>query len=149
MITIRSYKAGTRELIQEIKQKNTIMLSAGRGIGQLVDRLIGTITYTGIINYGAIGTGNTAPTQGDTKLQTESARTTVANGVNASNATAQIQFFFADSVLANGTYYEFGMFVDGTASADTGRLFNRALFSIPYVKVSGTDTTIECDILFT
>ncbi len=147
-VTIRSFKAGTKELIQEIKQKNLIMIGSDRGLGLLVNRLVNSLTYTGVINYGALGSSATAPTTADTQLTTEVARTTVANGVNSTNTVAQIQFFFADAILANGTYREFGMFVDGTASANTGRLFNHALFSTPYVKASGTDTTVEVDVTF-
>lgn len=147
-ITIRSYKAGTKELLQTIVQKNLIMVSTNRGLALLVNRLIADTTYTTIINYGAIGTSSTAVTTADTQLGTETLRTTVAFGQNVSNTQAKVQFFFTDTLLANGTYREFGTFVDGTASANSGRLFNHALFSTPYVKAGGTDTTVEVDFTF-
>lgn len=148
-ITIRAYKAGTKELVQEIVQKNLIMQGTNTGKALLVNRLLGDTTYTTIINYGAIGTGSTAPAASDTQLATESARTTVAYSQNVGNNEAVIQFFFADTSLSNTTYYEFGTFVDGSGTANSGRLFNRALFTTPYVKASGTDTTVEVDITFT
>lgn len=148
-ITIRAYKAGTKELVQEIVQKNLIMQGTNTGKDLLAKRLIGTITYTTIINYGAIGTGSTTPAASDTQLTTESARTLVAFAQVVGNNEAQLQFFFPDSALSNTTYREFGTFVDGTASANSGQIFNHALFNTPYVKAMGTDTTVEVDIEFT
>lgn len=147
-ITIRSYKAGTKELLQEIVQSNLIMQSSGRGMDILVLRLIGDVTYTGVINYGAIGTGSTAVTTADTQLATESARTTVAYSQDVGFNEALVQFFFTDSVLSNTTYREFGTFIDASGTVNSGRLFNRALFTTPFVKTAGTDTTVEVDITF-
>lgn len=147
-ITIKSYRAGTKVLLSEIVQRNTIMVSSGRGLDLLVQRLLGVVTYSTIINYGAIGTGSTAPTTADTQLAAETARTTVALAQDFTFNQASLQFFFPDASLANGTYREFGMFVDGTASANTGRLFNRALFSVAYIKAAGVDSTVEVDISF-
>jgi hypothetical protein len=71
-----------------------------------------------------------------------------ANVTNAlvSNNVATIQFFFADSALPNGTYTEFGAFIDGSGAMSSGQLFNRVLFGTPYVKAAGEDTTIEVEI---
>lgn len=148
-ITIRAYKVGTKELVQEIVQRNMIMQSSNRGKDLIVQRLIGTNTYSLNINYGAIGTGSTAVTASDTQLATESARATVAYSQDVSNNEARIQFYFTDTALSNTTYYEFGTFVDGSGTANSGQLFNRALFSTPYTKVIGTDTTVEVSIVFT
>lgn len=148
-IKIRAYKAGTKELIQEIVQKNLIMQGTSTGKDLIVQRLIGTNTYSLNVNYGAIGTGTTAPAVSDTQLQTEVARAIIALGQDIGNAQATLQFFFADANLANGTYREFGTFVDGTASANSGKIFNRALFTSPYTKASGTDTTVQVDISLT
>ena len=60
-----------------------------------------------------------------------------------------MQFFFPDSSLTNQNYYEFGIFVDGLSGANTGQLFNHALFGIAYGKTAGVDTTVEVDITFT
>ena len=149
-ITLRSYKAGTKELIKEIITDNLIMKAPSVGIDLIIQRLIGDTTYSLKINYGAIGTGSTAPAVTDTQLATESVRVLVTpNQQNVENSQAKLQFFFPDGSLSNGTYYEFGAFVDGTASANSGKIFDRALFFTPYVKASGTDTTIELDISIT
>jgi hypothetical protein len=149
IITIRAYKAGTNELVKEIVQRNMIMQSSNRGKDLIVQRLIGTNTYSLNINYGAIGTGSTAVTVTDTQLATESARTTVAYSQDVSNSEARIQFYFPNASLSNTTYREFGTFIDGSGTANSGQLFNRALFSTPYTKVTGTDTTVEVSIVFT
>lgn len=145
-ITIRSYKAGTKELLQTIVQDNLIMQGSATGLDLIIQRLISTNTYSLNINYGAIGTGSTTPAVTDTQLTTETARTTVALAQEAGYNEAILQFFFPDTSLSNTTYREFGTFIDGTASANSGQIFNHALFTTPYVKVTGTDTTIEVDI---
>ena len=137
-------KTGQIENIGEWS-KNLIMFTAGRGRQQMLDRLAGIVTYTGIINYGAIGTNNTAVTTSDTQLGTEVARTTVAT-VTITGSVVTLKFFFADANLANGTYYEFGTFVDGTASANSGQMFNHALFGSSHTKTTRKDTTVQVDI---
>lgn len=127
--------------------KNTVMNTTGRGIQMLMERLGGSTTYTGIINYGAIGTSATAPANTDTQITAETARTTVATAT-ISGDVLTVKFFFADANLANGTYREFGTFVDGTASANSGRLFNHALFGTAHTKATGEDSTIQCDFTF-
>ena len=145
-VTIRAYRAGTKELVQEIVQDNLVMQGSSTGTDLIIQRLLGTNTYSLNINYGAIGSGSTAPAISDTKLTTEVARTTVAYSQRSSATAAMFQFFFPDSVLANGTYPEFGMFVDATATANSGQIFNHALFTTSYTKVAGTDTTVEVDL---
>lgn len=149
IVTIRSYKAGTNILLKEIVQKNMIMQGTNTGKDLIVQRLIGTNTYSLNINYGAIGTSGTAVAQSDTQLGAESARSTVALAQESGNNKATLQFFFADANLTNATYREFGVFVDGTASANSGQIFNHALFTSPYIKAGGTDTTVQIDIEFT
>lgn len=148
-VTIRQYRAGTKELLREIVQDNLIMQGSGTGKDLFIQRLIGVVTYTATINYGCIGTGSAAPAASDTQLAAEVARVVWSTASESGYNQATFQFFFPDANLANGTYNEFGMVVDGTASANTGRLFNRALFATPYAKVAGTDTTVQVDITLT
>ncbi len=98
------------------------------------------------INWGAIGTGNTAPAAADTQLTAETNRSAPTFTEDFTFNEAILQFFFPDSVLANATYYEFGTFVNGSSSPNSGQIFNHALFTSAYVKVAGQDTTIEVDI---
>jgi hypothetical protein len=134
----------------EVEQKNLIVDSSNYGKDILVQYLISA--YTGSnpfplgIAWGEIGTGSTTPTIGDTALTTPTNRATVAYAADLGFNEAQLQFFFPDAVLANGTYYECGSFIGGSSTIGTGNMFNHALFSSPYSKSSGTDTTLEIDI---
>jgi hypothetical protein len=169
-IIVRSHPAGTlhlyqslaglgrldlaRELLKdgkiEVEQKNLIVDSSNYGKDILVQYLISA--YTGSnpfplgIAWGEIGTGNTTPAAGDTALTTPTNRATVAYAADLGFNEAQLQFFFPDASLANGTYYECGSFIGGSSTIGTGNMFNHALFSSPYSKSSGTDTTLEIDI---
>ena len=152
-VKIRSYRAGTDELVGELVFRNMIMQGSNIGKDLIVQKLIaaytGTDPYTLHITHGAIGTSATAPTTADTQLGAESARVSLTYAQDSSYNEAVMQFFFPDSVLANTTYYEFGVFVDGTTAPNSGQLFNHALFGTPYSKSPGVDTTVEVDITFT
>lgn len=110
--------------------------------------LVGATVYAGI-NYGALGTGVLAPTDADTQLTTETVRVAIANAIDVGFNTAELQFFFTDALLANGTYYEVGSFMNGTGTANSGKIFNHALLGTPYAKTAGIDTTLEIDISLT
>jgi len=171
-IIVRSHPAGTivryheleaagrldeaQRLIQdgkvEVIQKNLVVDALNYGLDLLVQYLVsayvGSLTYPLGIAWGEIGTGNTAPAASDTALTTPTNRATVSYAADSAYTTAVVQFFFPDSVLSNTTYYEFGTFIGGTSSIGTGQLFNHALFSSPYSKSAGTDTTCEVDFAF-
>jgi hypothetical protein len=172
-ITIRSYEAGTihlyetliglgktdqaRELLAhgkiEVEQKNLIVDSPNYGRDILVQYLLsgytGSFAFPLGIAWAEIGTGSATPSVGDTALTTPTNRVPVTYGADSGLQTAQLQFFFPDAVLANGTYYECGSFIGGTSTIGTGNMFNHALFASPYSKSAGTDTTLEIDISFT
>ena len=146
-IILRSYRAGTEELIEEIITPNMIMQGANTGLDLIIQRLIGNNTYSLNIGYGEIGTGSTVVATADVGNTTPFARATVSFGQDWGNSQAILQFFFPDSALTNQTYYEFATFIDGTAALGSGQIFNHALFSAPYVKTSGKDTTVQ--VVFT
>jgi len=83
---------------------------------------------------------------GDTQLAAETNRTIPAFTEDYAFNEAVFQFFFPDSTLVNQIYYEFGTFVAGSNTANSGQIFNHALFTVPYSKSAGSDTTIEVDI---
>ncbi len=171
-IAIRSYPAGTlhcyetlkslgkldlaRRLLEggkeEVRQENLIVDSPNCGIDILVQYLISA--YTGMLNFplgigwGEIGTGATTPAAGDTGLTIPTNRAAVSYAADFGLNTAQLQFFFPDSVLANETYYECGSFIGGDSTIGSGNMFNHALFSSGYSKSAGSDTTLEIDIEF-
>lgn len=136
----RKYRNG--KLIDESEwADNLVMLGDNTGKDLILDRLAGTNTYTLNITHGDIGTGSTAPAASDTALTTAVARTPVTLA-NVSSNTVTFSFFFADGDLANGTYKEFGCFVDGTATVSTGKIFNHVLFASNLVKATGEDITV-------
>lgn len=145
MVTIIKTDSKTGEVISVTKQKNRIMLGTNTGKSLILNRLGGDNSYTMNILYGEIGSGTNTPADGDTALQTPVARVALVDSVVASNVIT-LRFFFADGVLANGSYNEFGSWVDGNATIGTGKIFNRALFGSTYVKASGEDTTVQLEI---
>lgn len=122
--------------IREYAMPNLIV-TVGRSV--VAQRLANTTTYTGIINYGALGTGTNAPANGDTTLQTEVFRKVTAS-TSFTNHQAFIDFFYSKADT-NGTYEEFGTFIDGTGSADTGQLFTRVLTG-GWTKTSSESMTV-------
>jgi hypothetical protein len=144
------------DVIEEIKQHyfiktavecpNLIMDSPNYGLDLIIQRLVGTNTYSLNILYGEIGTGSTTPALTDTALTTPTNRAAVGFQQDYGTTDAILQFFFSDSQLANETYNEFGTFVDGNTTIGTGQLFNHALLSPAYAKSAGTDTTVQVDI---
>lgn len=145
-VRIIQKKAGTEEILHVGEwNDNLIMLGTDTGRDLILDRLNGITTYSLDLGYADIGTGTNTPAVSDTTLQTVVARGLKATG-NVSGSTLTLQYFYPDGALANNTYREFGTFVDGTATVSTGKIFNRVLFSTPYVKTTGVDTTVEVQI---
>lgn len=145
-VRIIAYKAGTKEILKITEwTKNLIVSGTNTGRNLIAQRLASTNTYTLNITHADIGTGQTAPANSDTQLAIPTVRAAVTNQ-SVSNNVVTVQFFFPDALLPNGVYYEVGIFVDGTGTLSSGRLFARALFGTAYTKASGEDTTIEWSI---
>jgi len=124
-ITIRDAKTGKikRTYIQE-----NIIPTVGRTM--IANNLTETSPdNTMRINYTALGTGSTAVANGDTTLDTEAYRKLTASQTNANNVAYCTAFYTATE--CNGTYYEAGLFSDGSASTDSGILFSRVLLNAP------------------
>lgn len=148
-IRVVTRRAGTDEILRETPwTPNMIMLGTNTGKDLILDRLNSENTYSLNITHADLGTGTTPAAASDTALQTAVARAVKATGV-VTGSVLSMQFFYADANLANGTYYEFGTFVDGSSGTGTGKIFNRALFGSPYTKATGEDTTVELDITIT
>ncbi len=146
-VRITKYQAGTDEIISRTPWMNNIVVNgASTGRNLIVQRLIGVNDYDLNIAWGEIGTSAGAVDNSDTGLGTPVARVAYSlRSVGVALNEAQLQFFFTDAQLATGTYYEFGTFVGGNAGTATGQLFNHILFTTPYSKAAGEDTTIEVD----
>lgn len=135
-------------LVQQIVIHNKVV---DRGTEMLARIISGDITYTGVINYCALGTGSAAGAAGDTQLGTEVFRKLISSGTYSANAAFISTFFTATETT--GTYGEVGHFIDGTGSANSGRLFSRIgdpdTTELPVVKSSSESLTIDYKALFT
>lgn len=117
-------------LANQITVEN-LTVTVGRSV--LMQRLAGTVTYTGTVNYGALGTNSTAPAVSDTQLGTETYRKALSSGTYLSNVAYLENFYTASEVT--GTFQEYGFFIDGTASANTGQMWNRFVSTVAKTSV--------------
>lgn len=114
-------------LVRDITVKNLVTQVGLNGWAKIEN---GESGFSGVVNYCALGTGANAPNINDTELQNEVGRAimTPASNVRTNNVNEKSFYFGPD--VANGEIKEIGCFVDGTASADSGTMFDRALFDI-------------------
>lgn len=170
IVTVRRHPAGTVDALRQLhaegrhgeadqllhmgevvtQSRNKVVDSANCGIDLLrqwfISGVTGSPSYPVGPQWGEIGTGTTTPAITDTALTTSVARAYISNATNnGSGASAALQFFFSDANLANGTYHEFGTFVQGTSTIGSGKMVNHVLFTTAYTKVTGNDTTCEVD----
>lgn len=110
-----------QKIITKVVRQTNIVPTVGRNV--LARRLAGDTTYTGEINYIALGSGSTAFTNGSTQLNTETFRKIVSDAAFDNNI-AYADVFIASGDVADGTFNEGGAFIDGTGSANTGRAFS-------------------------
>ncbi len=126
---IRSIGNEASELIAELNerfQKRELLvenITTTIGRAAIASRLAGSSTYTGMVNYTALGTSSTAAAVGDTTLGAEVYRKALSSGTSVSNIAYLETFFTATET--SGTYQEYGMFMDGTSVADSGQMVNR------------------------
>ncbi|MDF1498513.1 MAG: hypothetical protein P1P85_04145 [Patescibacteria group bacterium] len=134
-------KFGTRKVVLE-----NIVTTAGRTV--LARLLIGDVTFSGEINYCALGTDATASTVGDTTLGVEVFRKQISSG-SYSTSNAYISTFFT-ATETTGTYNEIGHFIDGAAGVNTGQLFSRIAdpetVELPITKSATESLTIDYSI---
>lgn len=97
------------------------------GKSVIAQRLAGTNTYSGNINYFVLGSNTAVPALGDTQLGTETYRQLYTDRSYISNVAYLSCFIVAGS--ATGTHYEVGVVIDGTGTANTGQLFSHAAIS--------------------
>jgi hypothetical protein len=118
-------------------RRNLVVLSANAGLGIVMQHLYGTTTYPLELTTAAIGTGNTAPADGDTALETPVVTGILrAVGELTDPATLYTEWFITNDELPNGEYKEFGLYA-GT------QLFTRALIESPtHTKADNEDTLI-------
>lgn len=96
--------------------------------------------------YLAMGTGSTAPAAGNTKLGTETVRKIVTTKTRSSG-TVIYRFYFLTGE-AVGDFTEWGVFLEATSAADSGRLLNRLVPTGGVSKASNEQLTVEVQIAF-
>ena len=109
-----------RFLVRQYFVEN-ITTTVGRSV--IAQRLSGTVTYTGVVNYCALGSSATPPAVGNTQLGTETYRKALSPSTYLNNV-AYLETFFS-STDTNGTFEEFAFFIDGTGVANSGQMLNR------------------------
>ena len=135
-----------KKQLQEFKLREFVVYNITTTVGREVSAkiLAGTYGSTGAVTHTALGDDNTTPTVGDTLLGNETTRKALSDG-NTNGAQTLLETFFSTSE-AVGTHEEFGMFIDGTASADSGVLFNRFIQTV--VKSNTESMNVQSTIDF-
>ena len=106
--------------IKEIYNKQNLIVDAGL---EVVARLLaGDNTYSGEINYGALGDGSATVLVSDTVMENELYRK-LASDSSYDGKIAYVDFFYEKADVA-GTFTRFANFIDGTASADSGVMWS-------------------------
>lgn len=127
---------------KQVLEWDNLCPTIGRAV--IAQRLGGVTTYTGTVNYLALGSGTTTPTNGDTTLATESYRSTITSATVV-NSIAYLSVFIPAGT-ATATHYEGGLFIDGTAAADSGQLLSRVLFSPPVDKTALNSLSLDISL---
>jgi len=107
--------------IQRIYHNKNLIPIVGRNV--LCRLLADDTTYSGAVNYGALGSGTTPFTNLSTELNAEVYRKLKADS-DAGDNFAYIDWSIAAGDVADATYQEFGAFIDGAVGADTGQAFS-------------------------
>lgn len=111
-----------RGIIHRVQKATNLIPTVGRNV--LARILAGDTTYTGEVDYGALGNGSSPSfTNSSTQLVSEVYRSQADSQAYDDNI-AYIDWFVAAGDVANGTYTEFGAFIDGTVTANSGRAWS-------------------------
>jgi hypothetical protein len=94
--------------IKDEREVPNLVVNVGKEF--IASRMIGT--SDNIMSHMAIGTGTTSPVGGDTTLQTEAGRVTLASNVRTANAIAYVATFPAGT--GTGAITEAGILNDST-----------------------------------
>lgn len=105
----------------EVKEATNLIPTTGLSV--LARILSGDTTYTGEVDWGALGSSSTAFTSASTELGAEVYRKQASSQAFDGNI-AYVDWFIANGDVANQTFNEFGAFIDGSASADSGQAWS-------------------------
>lgn len=140
------YKIITSKDGKKIKEtdwiKNLIVINSNHGTDLIIQRLAGLTTYDLGIDEIQFGTGDTAPTNADTSLETMTVEDVLVASYTKTTSKVTFNFFIANADMPNDTYKELGLFCGG-------QMFSRSLITPTYTKSAGEDTTVEYEIEIT
>lgn len=101
-------------------------------------------TFDGKVNYGAIGTDASSAIAANTQLGAEIAR--VAPETNGRSGAVTTITFYYDTITGIGLLKEFGAFIAGTASANTGFLFDRVNIDVNKTALNSLRITLTITV---
>lgn len=133
----------TDENGNEIRRRTEKNLVVNTGLAAIAAIMIDELAQDCAV-YLALGTGTTAPAAGDTKMETESTRK-IATTKTRSSGTIIYRFYFLTGE-AVGDFTEWGVFLEATSAADSGRLLNRLTPTGGVSKASNEQLTVEVQI---
>lgn len=122
------------------EEKKNLIATVGRAV--FAQRLAQDNTNTGNIKFGALGSNTTAPANADVKLGTETAGTRKAPSSYSANSNKAYITFVWGASEAVGTHKEFGTFIDGTSTPDSGLLFSH--LAVDWTKTNAQSLTVDC-----
>lgn len=131
----RLYAKG--KLTGEDKVTNII---ANAGLNVLCQILAGDYADTGAITHMALGDGVDTPATDDTTLFNEVYRNETASSTSSVNVAICTAFYTETEI--DGTFTEFGNFIDGDAGADTGELWSHV--NVSWTKSDEETFTVAC-----
>jgi hypothetical protein len=140
VLTIRTYRAGTRELLKELGPfKNKFVSSEGYGRNLLLRQMTGDDALPIEITSVALGDDDTPAADGDTGLGNELIDDIPLTSISVANNVLSLDVFVSDANLPDDTYAEFGLFA-------TDRLMARIVIDPAYTKASGEDTLFSYEL---
>ena len=140
--TIRDAKTGK---IKRVYDYENLIPTVGRAqIALALEAALSAIAEIQI-NFTSLGTGTTAPANGDTTLETETFRKAVASLTSSSNVVFITAFYTAAET--SGTFREAGIHINATITVDSGILFSRVAINV--TKSLSETLTIDYTITIT
>lgn len=131
-------------LIEKKVFENLVMNVSKNALAGLIG---GETGFTGIINYGAVGTSAASPVATDPQLTAEIARTIVEAGSYSRSANVITMSFYFDPLTGNGLLKEFGAFIDANASANSGFIFDRVNIDVNKTSLKALRITLQATVL--
>jgi hypothetical protein len=134
---IQMHDAATGALVSEHTYRNVICANGKAYLAAWMNQEAGYGAMPTI--YLPVGTSGTAPTSADTQLGAELARNPLAIGARGANVLTWSAFYSTSQAI--GTWAEAGVFLGGSATANSGQLLSHCLIS--ETKTSVVTATVQ------